>query len=63
MQEVVFCGPPTEINRREGGIQKGKPAFDGSHARAVTLAIFKHSGMRHPLAGEHFRAYSMAVNA
>jgi putative thioredoxin len=40
-----------------------KPSFDGSHAKAVTLAIFKHLGMRHALTDAHFRAYSMAVNA
>jgi len=39
-----------------------KPGFDGDHARAATLAVFKHLGMRHPLTEEHFRAYSMAVN-
>jgi putative thioredoxin len=39
-----------------------KPAFDGDHARAATLAVFKHLGMRHPLTEKHFRAYSMAVN-
>jgi len=39
-----------------------QPAFDGGHARAATLATFKHLGMRHPLTGEYFRAYSMAVN-
>ena len=38
------------------------PAFDAGHAKAATLAIFKHLGMHHPLTGEHFRAYSMAVN-
>ncbi len=38
------------------------PGFDGGHAKAATLAIFKHLGMHHPLTGEHFRAYSMAVN-
>ena len=39
-----------------------KPGFDGGHARAATLALFKHLGMRHPLTDEHFRAFSMAVN-
>jgi putative thioredoxin len=39
-----------------------KPAFDSGHAKATTLAIFKHLGMRHPLTDEYFRAYSMAVN-
>jgi len=39
------------------------PAYDDGHARAVTLAVFKHLGMRHPLTDEFFRAYSMAVNA
>jgi putative thioredoxin len=39
------------------------PTFDGGHAKAATLAIFKHLGMRHPLTDEYFRAYSMAVNA
>jgi putative thioredoxin len=40
-----------------------KPAFDGGHAKAAVLAIFKHLGMRHPLTDKYFRAYSMAVNA
>jgi len=36
--------------------------FDAGHAKAATLAIFKHLGMHHPLTGGFFRAYSMAVN-
>jgi putative thioredoxin len=39
-----------------------KPGFDGGHAKAATLAIFKHLGMRHALTEEFYRAYSMAVN-
>ena len=44
------------------GVLQEKPAFDAGHARTATLAIFKHLGMHHPLTGEFFRAYSMAVN-
>jgi putative thioredoxin len=38
------------------------PGFDDGHARAACLALFKHLGMRHPVAEKLSRAFSMAVN-
>jgi putative thioredoxin len=52
-----------EALREMIAVLQGKPGFDAGHAKAATLAIFKHLGMRHALTEEHFRAYSMAVNA
>ncbi len=43
-------------------VLQDQPGFDHGHAKAATLATFKHLGMRHPLTDEFFRAYSMAVN-
>lgn len=39
-----------------------KPDFDGGHAKTACLALFKHLGMRHPVAEKFSRSFSMAVN-
>jgi len=51
-----------EALREFVAVLQDRPDFDDGHARAATLAIFKHLGMHHPLTAEFFRAYSMAVN-
>lgn len=38
------------------------PGYDEGRAKAACLAIFKHVGLRHPIAEEFYRRYSMAVN-
>jgi putative thioredoxin len=38
------------------------PGYDEGRAKAACLAIFKHVGLRHPIAEEFQRRYSMAVN-
>lgn len=39
------------------------PDYDSGTAKAVSLALFKHLGLRHPITEEFFRRYSMAVNS
>lgn len=39
-----------------------RPDLDGGRAQSAALSIFKHLGIRHPVAEEFHRAYSMAVN-
>ena len=38
------------------------PVYDEGRAKAACLALFKHLGLRHPVADEFHRRYSMAVN-
>jgi putative thioredoxin len=40
-----------------------KPGYDQGRAKALGRAIFRHLGPRHPVAEQHSRTFSMAVNA
>lgn len=40
-----------------------KPSYDQQRARQLGRAIFQHLGLRHPVAEQHARRFSMAVNA
>ncbi|MFZ5494623.1 MAG: thioredoxin [Verrucomicrobiota bacterium] len=44
------------------GILLEKPGYDGGHAKAAGLALFRHLGFRHPVTEEFSRAFGMAVN-
>lgn len=39
-----------------------KPGFDEGRAKAASLALFQHLGLRHPITEEFSRACSMALN-
>jgi putative thioredoxin len=40
-----------------------KPNYDEGRAKALGRAVFRHLGLRHPIAEKHARTFSMAVNA